>query len=166
IARDEEDWWHSLQPVRERGGVVILNAAHDLNQPPAVARRLVRRTIETVKGDLRQIDFDHVEAVLEMSRSNDGHGRLQLPGVDILRSFDSLRFAPAGHDNMRARDFAVAVAPPATVEIPAGTGRIDFQIVEPQGTSEFPNAYDSLVGELDWQRVASIPAREGAGPSL
>ena len=33
IARDEEDWWHRLQPVPERGGVVILNAAHDLSHP-------------------------------------------------------------------------------------------------------------------------------------
>jgi tRNA(Ile)-lysidine synthase len=170
IAGDEEDWWHRLQPVREPcgepGGVVILSAARDLSQPAALARRLVRCAIETVKGDLRQIDFDHVEAVLDMARSCRGHGRRQIPGIDVLRSFDWIRFAPAGYDSSRAWDFAVAVEPPLTVEIPSGAGRIDFQIVEPQGTSESRNSYDSLVGELDWQRIASIPAREGAGLGL
>jgi tRNA(Ile)-lysidine synthase len=156
--------WHRLQPVR--GGVVMLSARHDLNQPTAVARRLVRRAIETVKGDLRQIDFDHVEAVIEMARSSRGHGRVQIPGVDVLRSFDWIRFAPAGYNSMRERDFAVEVKQPMTVEIPNGAGRVHFQIVESQGTSESRNSYDSLVGELDWQRIASIPAREDAGPGL
>jgi tRNA(Ile)-lysidine synthase len=167
MAGDEEQYWEAtLQKPVARGGVVLLNTSRDLNQPPAVARRLVRRAIENVKGDLRQIEFDHVEAVLEMARSGLGHGRMQIPGVDVFRSFEWIRFAPAGDDRQWGREFAVALAPPATVEIPGGAGRVDFQVVEAQGTSESTNAYDSLVGELDWQRIASIPAPSGAGQGL
>jgi tRNA(Ile)-lysidine synthase len=56
--------------------------------PRAVARRLIRRAIATAKGDLRRIDFDHVEAVFEIQRT------LHLPGVTVTKSFDWLRFAP------------------------------------------------------------------------
>ena len=60
--------------------------------PLAVARRLVRRAMELVKGDLRGIDFGHIAAVLDLARSTEGHGRLQAPGLDIFRSFEWLRF--------------------------------------------------------------------------
>ncbi len=53
--------------------------------------------MEIVKGDLRGIDFAHVERVLEMALSPDGHDRFQAPGLDICRSFDLIRFAPGEH---------------------------------------------------------------------
>jgi tRNA(Ile)-lysidine synthase len=56
----------------------------------AVERRLVRHTIETVAGHLRQIEFGHVEAVRSM-RS----GKLNLPGVTVEKSFEWLRFTLA-----------------------------------------------------------------------
>ena len=62
--------------------------------PLAAARRLVRRAIERVKGDLRGIDFLHVESILAMAAASEGHGRVQAPGVDVFRSFEWLRFGP------------------------------------------------------------------------
>ena len=35
----------------------------------------------------------------------------------------------------------------------------NFQIIEPQGTSESGNAYDTLVIELDWQRIGLLELR-------
>ena len=61
----------------------------------ALARRLVRAgAIEQVRGDLHSIDYGHVEAVLELARQVEGSGRLQVPQVDVYRSFDWIRFAP------------------------------------------------------------------------
>jgi tRNA(Ile)-lysidine synthase len=57
----------------------------------AVERRLVRHAIETVTGQLHQIEYGHVEAVRAM-RS----GKLNLPGVTVERSFSWLRFTPVG----------------------------------------------------------------------
>jgi tRNA(Ile)-lysidine synthase len=57
--------------------------------PPAAARRLIRRAIHLAKGDLRQIDFDHIEAVLNLRR------RVHLPGLTVTRSFDWIRFSPS-----------------------------------------------------------------------
>ena len=159
LAADEEQYWNETlrQPVAQDGAVLL--DRNELRQSPAAARRIVRRAIEAAKGNLRQIDFDHVEAILALARSNAGHGHLKIPGVDVLRSFDSIRLGCAGP---LAREFAIRVSPPASIEIPRGAGRIDFQVIEHEGTSDAPNPYDSLVGELDWQRIASIPAHTGA----
>lgn len=126
----------------------------------ALTRRVVRQAIEAVKGDLRQIDFQHVEAILKLARSAEGRGRLQVPGVDVLRSFEWIRFAPAGSGNLTAMDFALPIEPPQTVEIPGGAGQIEFQLVERQEASAIPNTCDSLVEELDWQQITSNPAPE------
>src|SRR5690348_15758820 len=42
--------------------------------PLAVARRLVRRAIETVRGNLVGIGFDHVNGILQMAVDREGHG--------------------------------------------------------------------------------------------
>ena len=62
--------------------------------PRGLARRVVRRAIEAAKGNLRRIEFQHVERIIEMA----GHGprRLALPGVEAIRSFDWLRIAAPG----------------------------------------------------------------------
>jgi tRNA(Ile)-lysidine synthase len=52
----------------------------------AVQRRLVRHAIETAKGDLRQVDYSHVEAVRRLKQ-----GRLDLPGLQVEKSFEWLR---------------------------------------------------------------------------
>lgn len=162
MARDEEDYWAGqLEPIKTSGALCVLTI-RQLREHPAAARRVVRRAIEAVKGDLRQIGFEHVEAVLDMARSHDGHGRMQIPGVDVFRSFDWIRLAPAGHDNMRERDFTFPVDPPARLELAADGGTIDFQVIESERGSAFQTSYDSLVEELDWQRITSIPAPAGS----
>ena len=57
---------------------------------------MVRCAIAQVKGDLRRLEYDHVERVLELAAQAEGDGRLRLPGIDIRRSFDWIRVAPAG----------------------------------------------------------------------
>ena len=56
--------------------------------PVAVERRLIRHAIETIKGNLRQIEYGHVEAVRGL-RS----GKLSLPGVTVEKSFGAIRFS-------------------------------------------------------------------------
>ena len=51
----------------------------------------MRRAIAEVKGDMRNIDLMHVERILELAAQPDGHGRTQIPGLDIFRSFEWLR---------------------------------------------------------------------------
>lgn len=114
-SRAEETFWRVLEDsllsqlaIRQGSSVRIPAAA--LTAPPlalaralppaaqlALARRLVRRIVEEVKGDLRQLTGKHIDEVLRfVARPSSGH-RLFLPGGIVLtRSFDQLAFQPKG----------------------------------------------------------------------
>jgi tRNA(Ile)-lysidine synthase len=102
LAHDEERWWRSYIDDLATGMLIPRAAGIELRVsalaglPTAVRRRLVRRAIAQVKGDLRRLEYDHVERVLELAAQAEGDGRLRLPGIDIRRSFDWIRVAPAG----------------------------------------------------------------------
>ncbi len=102
LAHDEERWWRSyIDELAEgillpRAGGIELRASALAELSPAVGRRLIRHAIVQVKGDLRRLEYDHVERVLELADRGPGDGRLRLPGIDVRRSFDWIRVAPAG----------------------------------------------------------------------
>ncbi len=162
IARDDEEYWTERLDATPLSGPAFCLPIERLRSHPAPARRIIRRAIQAIKGDLRQIDFEHVEAVLEMARSGEGHGRTQAPGVDIFRSFEWIRFAPAGYDNMRERDFCIAFEPPAEIAVPGAARAIEFQLVDREGAGALPEACANVVDELDWQRISSPSAPAGA----
>lgn len=122
------------------------------------SRRMVRDAIEAAKGDLRQIEFGHIEAILKLARSTEGRGQVQVPGVHVKRSFEWMRFVPAGSD-VTSVILRVPIDPPQTIEIPGGGGRIQFEIIDRQ--AEAPGRCDSLVEELDWQQIHANPAVGG-----
>ncbi len=153
LAWDEERYWETELPRRQLAAghePRILLVAELTTVPVALARRLIRRAIESVKGDLRQIDFAHVERILEMARSQKGHDRVRLPGVDVLRSFDWVRFAAA--ESARDLSFAVGLSAPGSVELPDASTRITLQVLEKRETTE---PYATVVNELDWQRLGA-----------
>ena len=163
LASDEEAFWESellrhLPPATSHQRL-ILPIAPLTRAPVALARRLVRRAVEIVKGDLRGIDLAHVERVLEMARLNDGHDRFQMPGLDICRSFDFIRMSPPSTIPPDTPDFSFALEVPGSVELPGTDTRITLQILEKEDP---PQPCATVVNELDWQRF-----RRGRGaPSL
>ena len=153
LAQDEEEYWNSeldrypLAPPESP----ILNTSQLTGVPPAVARRLIRRLIRHIKGDLRQIDFSHVETILEMARLPQGHARAHLPGVEVVRSLDWLRFGPPGLTSRSKHDFSIPIRVPSSVELPGSYTRIALQLLE---KPDSPEAYATVVNDLDWQRVS------------
>jgi len=165
LARDEEAYWQSQLPLATPQSPIpnpqalVLPVSELSDAPPALARRLIRRAIEMVKGDLRGIDFAHIERVLEMARSHGGHDRFQAPGLDVCRSFELIRLAPAGTALDDNRDFCFSVEIPGWVELPSSGVRITLQVLEKE---EATRPCATVVNELDWQRF-----RTGRGaPSL
>lgn len=134
-ARAEEAYWTAelerLTPthLRHEGETVLLKTATLLQLPLATQRRLLRRALDLVRGDLRSIDFQHIEAVRNLCLSREGSGRLQLPGVDIYRSFDWLRIFPLGFDNRLDRDFEVPLPLPGRTEIPERHLTVEMELV-------------------------------------
>jgi tRNA(Ile)-lysidine synthase len=99
LAHDEERWWRSyiddisVGILLPRAGGIELRASAVAALPTAIGRRLIRRAITQVKGNLRRLEYDHVERVLDLAAQSDGDGRLRLPGLDVRRSFDWIRVA-------------------------------------------------------------------------
>jgi tRNA(Ile)-lysidine synthase len=83
----EEDWFapriDTLLAKASRtaeSGYLELDLKTVRTQHPAILRRLLRRAIRQVKGDLRRIAFDHVEAAMQLALSNGAPKTLDLPG--------------------------------------------------------------------------------------
>jgi len=123
--------------------------------PLAAARRLVRRAIEQVKGDLRGIAFRHIEAVLALASRQEGSGRCQAPGVEIRRSFDWLRVGRPGAGCGESRNCRVPVAVPGTTRLPGADLAISTELIEKSESSEVSDSvYNEGMACLDWHKVS------------
>jgi tRNA(Ile)-lysidine synthase len=121
LAREDEAYWREVLPEHllvRRAGTVLLNVDAVRKYPVAVVRRLLRRAMEMVRGDLQQIEFRHIDAALALVDEKEGHGRVQIPGADVFRSMDWLRMAPQGVDNLIERNFRIPLEIPCVVTSP------------------------------------------------
>jgi tRNA(Ile)-lysidine synthase len=153
-ARAEEEYWaaelyrlESLYLI-EKPETILISTAPFLELAVAVQRRLLRRAIERVRGSLRAIDFGHVEAIRAMMATREGSGRIQLPDLDVYRSFDWLRLAPAGIDSRLERDFEAPLAVPGRTEV------VERDLVMELELIDNPSVYNNGVQGLDWERCA------------
>ena len=177
LARDEESFWDAYLSSRSARtpacrvpthGDADVATDHSLviplttltNVPTAVSRRITRHLIEKVKGDLRQIEFAHIERILQMAQSADGHDRVQIPGLDIIRSYEWLRFSRIALTAPPPRDYSIPLPAPGCAELPGSSRRIMLQVLEKQEPEE---ACVTVENELDFDRLRSL---DGAAPQL
>jgi tRNA(Ile)-lysidine synthase len=157
-AQAEEAYWENeidrlaAGVLAERNGFVFARAADLASRPAAVARRLVRRAIEIAKGDLRGIDFAHIQAMVELACRPRGHGRVQAAGVEAIRSFDWLRLGkPLGE----RRPYCLPADVPGKLEIPSSCLLISLELIEKAKTLGVSDCvYNSEVDGLDWSRLS------------
>jgi len=161
-AQAEEAWWEgeidrlAVALLGERDGAILLRAGDLAGLPLAVARRLARRAMGRVKGDLRGIDFQHIAAVLAMAADRKGHGRVAAPGLEIVRSFDWLRFSRKGEGGSPpARPYALPARVPGVMEVPGAGIAVSLELLDKLETSEVAEyVYNSGMGCVDWPRVS------------
>jgi tRNA(Ile)-lysidine synthase len=142
--------WARLRPEKE--GPVLLNCEALERLPLAAARRVVRRAIERGKGDLRGVGFPHIAAILDLASRRRGHGRVQVPGLEVLRSFDWLRFQvphppPGG--------YRMAAPVPGKLRVPGSRLVISLELLEKSETFKTSDyVYNSGMGGLEWARLS------------
>lgn len=129
LAYEEERWWASQTFFNDDAE---FPAAPLAAMPRATARRAIRRAIAEAKGDLRGVEFEHIERILDLAGRSSGDGRVALPGAEALRSFGWIRVArPVSH--RPAEPFRVTV--PGTYTSPDGAGQIRFDLAETRSPS-------------------------------
>lgn len=116
VARAEEEYWADevarvFPEISQKKLKSVLIRTDRLNSMQlALGRRVIRAALAQVRGDLRTIDLVHIERVIELARKPEGHGRLQVPGLDIMRSFEWLRIAQPRQQTRFELDYAFAVS--------------------------------------------------------
>jgi len=121
----------------------------------AAGRRLVRRAIALVRGDLLGIDFEHVNGILEMAAATEGHGRLQAPGLDVMRSFTWLRFGRPTINALASRNYRLTATVPGVFPIPGTELEICLEIIEKSTVSGDPiSVYNETMAAVNWHRVS------------
>ncbi len=134
MARDEEHYW-SVEIERLAGGLmerdalgeltVSAKAIHEL--PIAVSRRIIRKVILEAKGDLLQIDFPHVERVRALCGQAGGEGHLRVPGLEIIRSFDRVRFASL---QPLSEGYSMTIRVPGRYSVPGSKGFVSLELLK------------------------------------
>jgi tRNA(Ile)-lysidine synthase len=159
-AGEESEYWSGEMDRLEgellvrQGDAVLVNAAAIRELPLAVARRLIRRAIERTKGDLRGVDFGHTDETLRLAGAGKGSGRVRVPGVEVSRSLDWLRFVNFADEDC-VPDYRVPAAVPGIIPIPGGERAISLELIEKSKTSGgSQSVYNVEMGCVDWDRVA------------
>jgi len=100
IAREEEDFWGRQVTGAFQGlvleqttGRLVLSASGLARLHPALLRRLVRHAVLSLRGNLRRLGHQHVEAVVRLVKRSSPSGRIDLPRrVMAVRDRDELVF--------------------------------------------------------------------------
>jgi tRNA(Ile)-lysidine synthase len=98
IFRQEEEFWQELLQAwlkrhshSQGDDNISLPLEQLLTTHPAMQKRLLRRVVEKVKGDLKGFGFHHTEILLELCRSVGANRRLDLPGgLQAEKNYHSL----------------------------------------------------------------------------
>ena len=129
LAQTEESFWNA-RTARVYGRIVtsvpggLTVAVASLQQLHlAQQRRLLRKSLFVLRKNLRSIDSSHIDAILRICRSDHGHDRVMIPGVDAIRSFDTLLLT--GAETMKQpREYWLPVLLPGVVDLPFRAGRV------------------------------------------
>lgn len=166
LAQAEEDFWtetveqiYSRFTERTRFGLILpvdeLTALH-----LAVRRRVIRRALQELRPEgLRGLDYAHIEAILRLCDSTEGHDRVLVPGADALRSFDSLLLTRPGRLNAEPRHYRVELTLGIWQDIPFGEGQICVRRVKPGALVCDKFNEDLQLGvervQLDWEGASA-----------
>jgi tRNA(Ile)-lysidine synthase len=137
--------------LTRRGHAILISAGALAALPLAAARRLVRHAIHLASGGPPSSDFRHIARVLALAACPQGTGCTQLPGLEVRRSFDWLRFATGAP----ADPYAFCPSVPGITGVPGTDFAISLEMLESLETTRSPdNVYNSHMGCLDWNRLS------------
>lgn len=154
ILREEGDYLERetrralrLAAVGQNNGKLILDIQKLHRLHPAIQRRVVRKALGEVKGDLKRITFDHINSVLGMGPGR-GTKKLDLPG-DLLvqREYDRLVIKRGKNKKL---SFHYPLIVPGKIELPELRLSLEAEIILDRPTNF---AKGDSIAYLDWDRL-------------
>lgn len=133
ILRSEDEWMEALvTPLYDQA----VAAAHEhqtvlwvskvKHLPAAALRRIVRRGVAAVKGDLRRISYTHILAITRLIESGPMTGRLDLPDrISVRRAGEHLVFSK------EIIPLRFLENPPGATQTNVAASDYDYEIREP-----------------------------------
>ena len=94
LIREEDDLLDGLAhaAINEIRTAEGINRGSLLKHSKAMQRRLLRLWIQAMRGHLRGLDFQHIEALLDLIRDGPPQGRLSIPGGwQLVKEYETLR---------------------------------------------------------------------------
>jgi tRNA(Ile)-lysidine synthase len=105
IMRSEEEWidgvvhsFYEKAVLNIHENYIILSVSILNRYHPALQRRIIRLTIEKIKGDLRRIRFVNINSIIGLLEKRSAYGKADLPdGIRIQRDQDALYIFKGKH---------------------------------------------------------------------
>ena len=86
LTRSEEQWMETVvEPIlssilmKRDTEAIYLSLKSLADVPLAARRRVLRKAIKQVKGNLRRVTFDHIDAIIRLAAKTPAAGRIDLP---------------------------------------------------------------------------------------
>ncbi len=134
ILKEEEEFWESLvkswlnrhSSEQESGGrslpIKVMLKTH-----PAMQRRLLRRVVELVRGDLKGFGFNHTESLMRLCRSSAANSQIDLPGVLVAeKNYDWLTVT---RRHEMVTDFMYEIPGPGIHQLPLLNHRMELKFL-------------------------------------
>jgi tRNA(Ile)-lysidine synthase len=162
VLRDEQDWLEGLVEAQLEAAIrsanpqrLCLDRQLLAQSHPALQRRLLRAAVQRVKGDLRRVQYDHIEAARRLLAKVAAGGQVDLPcGMRVLvgkAAVDVVRDAATPEPGFPAStDFVYQVFAPGTLIIAETGAQLKFSISTP-GTGFAPHqaGQDTVYFDMD-----------------
>lgn len=174
ILGDEEEWIEDLIHPLYQKAIIFKEknklglSISELNQQPiAVRRRIIRKAIRSVKGNLRRIAFAHVASVCQLTQMGPANGILDLPDririrrdlkvlmiskEDVnLRGLDRIPFLSATHD------YLYPLSEPGKIFIQEADVHLSFsEIAEVPSPDLQPSGHEVVFFDMDKVRFPFV----------
>lgn len=170
IFRAENDYLKTLEDYEFERNVSRFEDSETLSMkvesfmalPLALKRRLIRKGIENVKGDLRRITFFHIQEVLHLFEKAQKGKRIDLPGdLQVVCMGNRVEFKriPASdssilsNDEMKASDWMKPLNIPGKTKVEQTGLTLKAEIIDPDKTGYSAEQSDQAF--LDFDKTGS-----------
>lgn len=168
IIRFENEWMDQQTAsffqkalIRSSEKAIVLDIVIVNQHSKALIRRIYRKAIEKVRGNLRRIRNDHIQSIIQLCQSGQEHGMLDLPGNVIVHRCRS-------HVSIQTTDTAISDAQEdRTASVPLFSYSViryesiylkeidrimSFSILKPGGIPAFAE-YDNNTAFFDMDKI-------------